>query len=40
MRKLITKFFYSSILLMGFMITSTMWAYIVMVVLKKLRLVV
>ena len=40
MRKLIIKFFYSSILMMGFMFTSTMWAYIVMVVLKKLKLLI
>ena len=40
MKQLIKKFLYSSALLVGFMFTSTLWAYIVMVVLKKLRLLV
>jgi len=40
MIRLVKKFFTYSLLLTGFMLTSTLWAYILMVVLKKLRYVI
>ena len=40
MRELIRKTFTYGLLLAGFMLTSTLWVYIFMVVIKKLKYVI
>ena len=37
MRKLMNSFFAYTLLITGFMLTSTLWGYIFLVVLKKLK---
>jgi hypothetical protein len=40
MIQLIKKFLLSGVLIVGFFMTSTLWAYIMLVVLKKLRVII
>jgi len=40
MKYLIKRFFISGALIVSFIMTSTLWAYIMLVILKKLRFVI
>ena len=40
MKELVKKFLLSGVLIVGFFMTSTLWSYIILVVLKKLRVII